>query len=242
VTETLTSFVPHSSPVYTHGGTTYYSTSLSITHVLKSYISTVTNSITGVPSPSTLVSPVTATHPGKPDETTSVEETCPPAATVYINKPTDCPPAAVMTVTETIYAGMPSAPTKGSGSYTTETATITLGSGQTTTVVVSYTATATNTPHKPNGPGHQSGSDTNPPYPNGPQDGSNPPCPTGTGSGHGSNPAPTGGVKPTGGHVKPTGGEIKPTGAYPQPSGHAVPEHGDKPEWTWPAKYGSHGW
>ena len=54
--------------------------------------------------------------------------------------------------------------------------------------------------------------------------------------------APTGGVKPTGGHVKPTGGEIKPTGTYPQPSGHPVLEHGDKPEWSGPAKYGSHNW
>jgi hypothetical protein len=175
------------------------------------------------------VSPVTVSHPGKPAET---EDTCPPAATVYISKTTDCPPAAVTTVTETIYAGMPPAPTKGSDSYTTETATITLGNGHTTTVVISYTAT--NTPHKPNGPGHHSGDGTNPPYPNGPKDG--------TGSDHGSNPAPTGGVKPTGGHVKPTGGATKPTGTYPQPSGHAVPEHDDKPEWTWPAKYGSHGW
>jgi hypothetical protein len=233
VTETLTSFVPHSSPVYTHGGTTYYSTSLSITHVLTSYISTVTN---------TPVSPVTVTYPGKPGQTTPVEDTCPPTATVYINKPAECPPAAVVTVTETIYAGMPLAPTDGPGSYTTETATITLGSGQTTTMVISYTATATNTPHKPNGPGHHSGHGTNPPYPNGPSDGSNPPSPTGTGSDHGSNPAPTGGVKPTGGHVKPTGGEAKPTGTYSQPSGHAVPEHGDKSEWSWPAKYGSHNW
>jgi hypothetical protein len=211
-----------------------------MTHVLTSYISTVTNSITGVPSPSTLIGPVTVTHPGNPVETTPVGGTCPPAATVYVNKPADCPPAAAITVTETIYAGMPPAPTKGSNSHTTETATITLGNGQTTTVVISYPAT--NTPHKPNGPGHQSGHGTNPPYPNGPQDGSNPPSPTGTGSDHGSNPSSTCSVKPTGGHVKPTGGETKPTGTYPQPSGHAVPEHGDKPEWSWPAKYGSNNW
>ena len=89
-----------------------------------------------------------------------------------------------------------------------------------------------------------SGHGTNPPYPNGPSDGSHPPSPTGTGSDHGSNPAPTGGVKPTGGHAKPTSGETKPTrtGTYPAPSGHPVLEHGDKPEWSEPAKYGSHSW
>jgi hypothetical protein len=226
--------VPHSSPVFTESGKTYYSTSLSTTHVLTTYISTVTNSITGVPSPSTPVSPVSKPNPDQPAEhtpVTPVEGTCPPPTTVYLTKPTDCPPeASYVTVTETVYAGMPPKPTSGSGSgsdaHTTETATITLGNGQTTTVVISYTATNT-PPTKPTGPDH----------------GSNPPYPTGTGTDNGFHPSPTEGhLKPTGGHVKPTGGEIKPTSTYPQPSGNSTPEHGSKPEWSWPSKYGSHDW
>jgi hypothetical protein len=236
VTKTLTSFVPHSSPVFTESGKTYYSTSLSTTHVLTTYISTITNSITGVPSPSTPVSPVSKPNPDQPAEhtpVTPVEGTCPPPTTVYLTKPTDCPPgASYVTVTETVYAGMPPKPTSGSGfgsgsgAHTTETATITLGNGQTTTVVISYTATNT-PPTKSTSPDH----------------GSNPPYPTGTGTDNGSHPSPTEGhIKPTGSHVNPTGGEVKPTGTYPQVSGYSTPEHGSKPEWSWPSKYGSHDW
>ena len=216
VTKTLTQFVPHSSPVFSESGKTYYSTSLSTTHVLTSYTTTEVHTITGVPTPSKPVSPVV---PSTPAEHTSVvvEGTCAPATTVYVTKPTNCPPgASYVTITETIYTGMPPKPTSGSGSgsgsHTTETATITLGNGQTTTVVITYTATST-----PSGHEHKP----------------NPPFPTGTGSNHGgSHPQPTGGNVPSG-HVKPSGGEAKPTG---------YAEHGNKPEWSWPSKHGSHDW